>query len=370
MVTKTHVSALLVSLASLLSFDAFAAQPSYQYRAYIPGMRAEADLSGLKGWNYTETLAPSFEETTVGVVAKDQLTPLKNVQKKTSTLTVSAISGANPKDFTVLSDCNSISPGKSCEITFGFQPIESGQRTASVKIGGSVVSLTGVALAAETDPLAANTVVLIHADGSNGSTAFVDVKGHATAALGAARISTTSPKFGGGSIQLPSVGSIVTVNHSSAANLTTGDFTVEGWVNPTVNGGVIIGNYQWLRAYQGGWRLGTLTNGALQFIGGSSTITSAAGVAPVGVWTHFGISRSGTTLYLSANGATVGTLANAPTWAAPTVYPNLLRLGAKITDGSSYDEQFYGFIDDVRITVGAARYSGPYVVSMKAFPDN
>lgn len=75
----------------------------------------------------------------------------------------------------------------------------------------------------------ANSIILMHFDGVNGSTTFTDVYGTvAPTATGTAAISTTQSVFGGASIHCPSGTNYITGTATSTKlNIGTGDFTVE-----------------------------------------------------------------------------------------------------------------------------------------------
>ena len=84
------------------------------------------------------------------------------------------------------------------------------------------------------DPYWANVVLLLHMDGTDGSTTFTDSSSYARAmtAAGNAQIDTAEFKFGTASGLFDGTGdSVQTPNGADFQFL--GDFTVEAWVRPT-----------------------------------------------------------------------------------------------------------------------------------------
>ncbi len=76
-----------------------------------------------------------------------------------------------------------------------------------------------------------NTKLLLHMDGSNGSTNFVDsAQSRSVTANGNAQISTSQYKFGGASGYFDGSGDYLTVPDSSDWTFGTGDFTIDLWV--------------------------------------------------------------------------------------------------------------------------------------------
>jgi hypothetical protein len=82
---------------------------------------------------------------------------------------------------------------------------------------------------ASTDPYWGNVICQLRMQGSNGSTAFIDDKGHTVAAFGGAVISTAQAPFGGSSGYFNGTNSYLTVNVGSAEAL-GGAWTIDGWV--------------------------------------------------------------------------------------------------------------------------------------------
>ena len=82
---------------------------------------------------------------------------------------------------------------------------------------------------------------------------------------------------------------------------------------------------------------------------------------PVATWTHIAAVRQSGVLYLYKNGVSIGT----PTAAAGSITQSTITVGAW-PGGSSV---FSGYLDDVRITSGVARYTSNFIPPKVAFPN-
>jgi len=150
-------------------------------------------------------------------------------------------------------------------------------------------------------------------------------------------------------------------NVSSLSGPLTGNFTYEAWVYPTSSAlpyRVIFGLDSYatastpFRLYQYGtnfqfWYTSTAGN----FIN-SSTITIAG-------WYHIAITRSGTDIRMFVNGIQAGT-----TLTSAVNYPSsAFRVG--MDSAGTYP--FIGYISDLRVTNGVARYTTTFTPPTIAF---
>jgi hypothetical protein len=224
-----------------------------------------------------------------------------------------------------------------------------------------------------TDVLYPSTTSLLHFDGANGSTAMTDQKGIVWTASGAAALSTTQNKFGGASL-LPGplgaagVGSYVQSAANAAFTFGTGDFTVEYWL------------YQDPATFSGTTRIHLdqrpLANGAyltLLQIGGSGVmnvlvnsankITTAAGTLVASTWQHIAYTRTGGVGRLFVNGVQKGS------WADTTDYVGTVNRLGQTSASNAVDNRLSGYIDELRITKGSARYTADFTPPMAPFPN-
>jgi hypothetical protein len=226
-----------------------------------------------------------------------------------------------------------------------------------------------------------NVSLLLHGDGTNGSTTIVDSSPSpkTVTAVGNAQISTAQSKFGGASIALDGNGDYLTSPSNIGFLLGAGAFTVEAWLflNTATNtyGQGIAGTYTWRPVLADkGWRLGLTADGKLDFftIGSSSSIERVTGASALSTsqWHHIAASRSGGTLRLFHNGSQLAT----------AVSVNDENHNSQLVIGT-VDNQFLspsignpgasinGYIDDLRITKGIARYTSNFTPSTAPFAD-
>jgi hypothetical protein len=206
--------------------------------------------------------------------------------------------------------------------------------------------------------------LLLHMDGSNGSATFTDSSKNAlvVTANGNAQISTTQSRFGGASGLFDGTGDYLSTPDTAAIRLESGDFSIEGWIYRNTSGALHnIANKRVNTPVSGYvWRVNA--NNTLQFFfTGGSTVTSTATVS-FGQWTHVAVTRQGNTVRQFIDGvldATTATFANGTTNATE------LRIGV---DETAIDG-FNGYIDDLRITKGVARYTANFTPPSAPFPD-
>lgn len=181
---------------------------------------------------------------------------------------------------------------------------------------------------------------------------------------GNAQVSTGVFKYGSGSMYFDGTGDYLTLANSPSLQFGTGDFTIEAWVYPT---SAVYGNIASKGSYSPGGVAGyfefrTTNTSKLQFYDGNtdSSITSSVSV-PLNTWTHVVVSRSGSIIRLFVSGIADSTLIDAGAFNNTGVF----AIGAAYQSG--YTNLFYGYIDDLRITKGVARYTGNFIPPKVAF---
>jgi hypothetical protein len=211
--------------------------------------------------------------------------------------------------------------------------------------------------------------LLLHCDGVNGSTTFTDSSQtpKTVTAVGSAQVSTTQSKWDGASARFVSAGSALIVPSSTDFDILSGDFTVEMWVyypsNPTTAYGfALIARDSDLS----GWQL-RIKNGGGGFewvYPGLAAAGPSASMA-VNTWHHLAICRQGTQHYGSINGVVTSfALSNRTS-----------NLAVQLSVGAgnylpSVNGVYNGYIDDLRITKGVARYTSNFTPPTQAFANS
>lgn len=177
--------------------------------------------------------------------------------------------------------------------------------------------------------------------------------------VGNAQIDTTIKKFGTGSLKFDGSGDWLRVQGTpNLFNLSTGDFTIECWFYAVSTGTSAI-------VQQGttDWRISYTSSGVMRYEVGANSIQTSTGAFSFNTWTHLAICKSGATTTLYLGGTSRVTTTNSPTNSGNPVY-----VGANIDGGSPY-WPLNGYIDDLRITKGVARYTANFTPPTAAFPD-
>jgi hypothetical protein len=204
----------------------------------------------------------------------------------------------------------------------------------------------------------ANTVLLIHANGTNATTFFEDDNGsrasNGLSQQNTAAISTAQSYFGGSSLSLNGSSS---VNTPSSFAFGTGDFTVEYWVRSTT-----------LSSYDIHWDLRgsntsqlspiVYTNGTTLYMDVGATTRITGGTLSTNTWYHIALSRSSGSTKMFINGTQTGsTYTDSNNYVAATP----LYIGMS-QSGSGVD----GFMDEFRIS-NSARYTTTFTPSTTPF---
>lgn len=215
---------------------------------------------------------------------------------------------------------------------------------------------------ADADPYWSSVVLAMHMNGSNNSTYFKDEIGKTVTPSGDAKISTAQSKFGGASAYFDGAGDYLSTSASSDFSHGTGDFTIEFWCRPTTATNAVLLDGRaigpdgpqvalWLNAAS---RLELYVSGAARIAGTSAVATAS--------WHHIALSRASGTTRLFLDGVSLGT------WADSTSYSETRYvLGA---DRAGSLSPFTGYIDDLRITKGVARYTANFTPPTAAFPNS
>lgn len=220
------------------------------------------------------------------------------------------------------------------------------------------------------DPYYDNVVLNMHFNGPSGSTAFVDEKGKTVTAYGNAALSATQSKFGNVSVYFDGTGDYLKIPDSGDWSLGTDNFTIEVWVNITsLTSTREIITYRTSADTNNFWFIRVNTDGTVRVYAKSSgtvitDITSLYSI-PISTWTHIAIVRYGGLVSILINGvvsASVTTYNTVGAW--PTVSSSL-----SIGVADDLSNPFYGYIDDVRITKGVARYTQSFTVPALPNPD-
>jgi hypothetical protein len=155
-------------------------------------------------------------------------------------------------------------------------------------------------------------------------------------------------------------------NTNLSFNFGTGDFTVEGWIylaaTPSTAGTIIDARASdALTEYH----TSVTASNKLDFIYSSSRVTSATSISNT-TWTHFAITRSSGTIRLFINGTLDANTASYSGTVNAAATPAIGGGRAGLTSAIN-GYYFNGYIDDLRITKGYARYTATFTAPVGPF---
>jgi hypothetical protein len=181
--------------------------------------------------------------------------------------------------------------------------------------------------------------------------------------VGDAQIDTTTKKYGTGSMEFDGTGDWLLMAHNPDQQLGTGNFTIEFWVYLATGD---IGSNRGLVAKgtsTTGFLVSLNTTEKVVFTFTTSTITSS-GAITTNAWNHIAVVREGTgsnqtKIYIGGTNDGTGTVST------DFNQTSVMYVGCNRTAG----DPMKGFIDDLRITKGVARYTAAFTPPTAAFPN-
>jgi hypothetical protein len=143
----------------------------------------------------------------------------------------------------------------------------------------------------------------------------------------------------------------------------SGNFTIEFWWYP-----VNLAGFQ--SAFDKGYtaadgllfQTGNGDGRTVIYAGGSSILTSNTAVS-TNTWTHIALVRNGSTLTLYQNGNSVGSNTNSTNFSNTSI----MGIGGNHSGATFYGMN--GYLDDLRVTKGYARYTSNFTAPAYALKD-
>jgi hypothetical protein len=209
------------------------------------------------------------------------------------------------------------------------------------------------------DPNYTDVVLLLNGDGTGTDIKDLSKNPKAITVVGNTTISTVQSKFSGSSLYFDGSGDYLTVPDGVIS--LSENYTFECWVFPTVapSVGYTLFDARSLGA-QIGLNINLNANGSIGAYIHPNSYNSAVGVITYGAWNHIAYSRSGNIVTAYINGISVLTF----THDAPGVGGSRCRISGNVD--SNYN--LLGYIDDLRITKGVARYTANFTPPTVKFP--
>ena len=201
--------------------------------------------------------------------------------------------------------------------------------------------------------------VLLHMNGSDGSTTFTDESGKIWTVGGNAEIDTAQSKFGGASGLFPGITSYLQINDNPDFTLGSGDFTFDCWIKRSS-----IGSNRFLfgQCDSSGSNVSIYTyfNSSNQLYTliqpGNKVCTSSGTITDTTTWHHLAWIRHGNTFKQYIDGSAYGTIDLTGVTVNDSAYKfSIGRAGEHPTAGD-----WAGWIDEFRFSKGIARWTGNF----------
>jgi hypothetical protein len=211
------------------------------------------------------------------------------------------------------------------------------------------------------DPQYGSVSLLLHGNGTNGSTTITDNSPtpKTVTAVGNAQISTAQSKFGGSSILLDGTGDNLDLAAISFAD--SENFTLECFLYKNAGGyGNVFGGGSGTQiGYDLSAAPGTSTGTIYMYFAGGFGVSASGTAVTLNTWNHLAWTRQGSTCRAFVNGILQGSGTRVDAFSFSVI-------GASASGGA---QAVNGYIDDLRITKGIARYTSNFTPPAAPFPD-
>lgn len=238
-------------------------------------------------------------------------------------------------------------------------------------IGRGYPLVTSITRNIPLDPFIDLLVLGLHFNGTNGSTTFTDIKGHAFTAFGNAQITTTGALYGGACGLFDGSGDYIRTPYHTDFDPGTGDFSVDIRANPTSVSVLqaIVGAYS-APSSTYGWLLYASANAELIMVfrdsaGAFYTFSTPPATLVANTWQALRWTKQGTTHRLFVEGLKK---AESVLSATPYVHPAAGLIFGRWDDSGTTGRDFGGKLDDARI-YRACISTGDYTPLPYQFPD-
>ena len=212
-----------------------------------------------------------------------------------------------------------------------------------------------------TAPLTAITNTSLLLNGTNAAIFDQTAKNNLFTA-NTANVSTTQSEFGGSSMKFNGTTDFLTANSTPNLDLSTGDYTIELWAYSTATTNAVDSCLGWggnsIMLYH------DATNWTYEVGNGSSVVFQITTPYTAIVWVNLALTRNANTFTLWKNGVSSATSTSST---SISLTGKTLYIGVNGYIGLA--QKFTGYIDDLRITKGIARYTANFTPSAYAFQD-
>mgnify|MGYP006267112047 CR=1 FL=1 len=334
MTNSSTASGFLLRLYDTTGVAIFYASSNGSTWDIVNGMGTVAPF--LNAWNHVAvSRSGSSFRIWVNGVSGGTATSSGSIQDNSSVVGIGAVAGGGGATYGYISDARIVNG------------------TALYNPSSSTITIPTAPLTSIT-----NTKLLLSCQNSNivDSAASVNLE-----TVGNAQASTTQYKFGTGSMYFPG-GSDYLQGQNNPAFKFSGAFTIELWIYPlTVSSRITMLNTATSASSASGIYFYISSTGYPTFDQGGGNIVTSSTPVVASTWTHIALTRNPNNICtIWVNGNATGSASSSQNFSDG----NLLV-------GTEYSliRFFYGYIDDLRITNGIARYNYNFTIPASAHPN-
>lgn len=227
-----------------------------------------------------------------------------------------------------------------------------------------------------------SVAILLPLNDSDGATSTTDFSSHSHTPFtfsASAQIDTAQSKFGTSSLLLDGNSDFITIPDDAAFTVGSGDFTLEVHVRfnalpstSTEQGYTMMSHYR-NTTNQRSWFWGFTETDEMEFfwslngVATFSVITTDVPTLVVDTWYHTAMCRDGTTVRLFLDGTELTSSGDSISTSTLHNSTEAPRIG-NVDSSTNFRRFTNGWIDNVRMTVGLARYTGDFVPPLEEYP--
>lgn len=219
---------------------------------------------------------------------------------------------------------------------------------------------------AASDPNWSDVILLLKAEGTQGSTVFTDLSTSAVSITtqGNAKVSTADPKFGTGSLDCTVEGSRLTLPSGSLFDLNySTSFTLEFFAKMPVE--PVDNQYSFeMSSFDLGQTMRVIffPTRRVDVIVRGAQLSSSSNVLPVNAWFHFAVTWDNSFVRAFIDGTLIGSVTRSNSGSLGNA--QTIAIGGRGNGNNS----LLGFMDEIRFTRNVARYTANFTPPTATFP--
>lgn len=175
---------------------------------------------------------------------------------------------------------------------------------------------------------------------------------------GSTQVSTSVVKYGSGAIYFDGTGDYLQFPNSPLYAFYLGNYTFEAWIYPTAARAQVIFDTRTSATSTTGLAIQLDASNKIVVTVNNAALITTANAVQLSMWSHVAVVKIGSQIYAYVNGQ-LGASSSGGSVVSQT--EQALTIGTAFANrDTTTTNHFQGYMDEVRITKGVARYSGQY----------